>query len=336
MRCATRSGPAWLALLGLQQRCTRGSIQAATAARTIAPAAAAGRRGRCCPVAAAPRRSTWSSTAASRGAVQAKAGAEEPAPGPDCRRPSEEQASGQQAAASSDAASLQLRVGDLEGQVSELQGQVSEVQGQVSELLAWRRSLQEQGPQPPPEDCGTHPPDPSQQQQQRMLDGGRDGRSTSTEQEPAAEAAATEPEPEPEPEPEVEPEVECAFRGPYPDVHMPRTRPVPGAVVTADNAHVGLVVRRGPDWDRIHTNWIAAGQDGGPSSDGIITSVSTCGEFAHVTWRATGVSISCFITGERRWRELVVAPAQVQIAKHKLEQRQAELQAQRHWRWWPW
>ena len=169
-----------------------------------------------------------------------------------------------------------------------------------------------------------------------MLDGGRDGRSTSTEQEPAAEAAATEPEPEPEPEPEVEPEVECAFRGPYPDVHMPRTRPVPGAVVTADNAHVGLVVRRGPDWDRIHTNWIAAGQDGGPSSDGIITSVSTCGEFAHVTWRATGVSNSYFITGERRWRDLVVAPAEVQIAKHKLEQRQVEVRAQQRWRWWPW
>lgn len=51
--------------------------------------------------------------------------------------PAAQQASGQQAAASSDAASLQLRVGDLEGQ--------------VSELLAWRRSLQEQGPQPPPE-----------------------------------------------------------------------------------------------------------------------------------------------------------------------------------------
>ena len=109
--------------------------------------------------------------------------------------------------------------------------------------------------------------------------------------------------------------------GPYPGIRVPRVRPIPGAVVTADNAHRGLLVRRGPDWDRIHPNWIAAGQDGGPGGNGEVVSLSPDGKVAEVCWRVTGRRLESNITGKRGYRELVVAPAE----------------AQRKWPWeWVW
>ncbi|KAG2440862.1 hypothetical protein HXX76_003716 [Chlamydomonas incerta] len=83
-----------------------------------------------------------------------------------------------------------------------------------------------------------------------------------------------------------------ATPGPYPGIQLPRTRPVPGEVVTADNVYVGLVVRRGPDWDNIYTNWIAAGQDGGPGSNGVVTRVFANGVTVAVRWPATGQETS--------------------------------------------
>ncbi|PNW72313.1 hypothetical protein CHLRE_16g673300v5 [Chlamydomonas reinhardtii] len=65
--------------------------------------------------------------------------------------------------------------------------------------------------------------------------------------------------------------------GPYPGIRLPRTSPIPGQVVTLDNVCVGLVVRRGPDWDKIHTNFMEAGVDGGPGNDGVVTDVSKAG-----------------------------------------------------------
>ncbi|KAG2440860.1 hypothetical protein HXX76_003714 [Chlamydomonas incerta] len=113
-----------------------------------------------------------------------------------------------------------------------------------------------------------------------------------------------------------------ATPGPYPGVQLPRTNPVPGEVVTADNVYVGLVVRRGPDWDDIHTNWIDAGQDGGPGSNGVVTRVFANGAIASVRWHATGQETFSFIRNARGSRELVVAPA--------------EAQSQRQGLWWPW
>ena len=76
--------------------------------------------------------------------------------------------------------------------------------------------------------------------------------------------------------------------GPYPGIRLPRTSPIPGQVVTLDNVCVGLVVRRGPDWDKIHTNFMEAGVDGGPGNDGVVTDVSKAGRYASVRWNATG------------------------------------------------
>ena len=101
--------------------------------------------------------------------------------------------------------------------------------------------------------------------------------------------------------------------GPYPGIRLPRTSPIPGQVVTLDNVCVGLVVRRGPDWDKIHTNFMEAGVDGGPGNDGVVTDVSKTGRYASVRWNATGeTSYSCNITGKPGYHELVVAPAEAQ------------------------
>ncbi|KAG2438152.1 hypothetical protein HXX76_005760 [Chlamydomonas incerta] len=103
-----------------------------------------------------------------------------------------------------------------------------------------------------------------------------------------------------------------ATPGPYTGIQLSRRTPAPGEVVTADNVHVGLVVRRGPDWDRIYTNWIAAGQDGGPGSNGVVTRIGTSGTGVTVQWPATGREMACLIRNAPGWRELVVAPAEVQ------------------------
>ena len=104
--------------------------------------------------------------------------------------------------------------------------------------------------------------------------------------------------------------------GPYPGIRLPRTSPIPGQVVTLDNVCVGLVVRRGPDWDKIHTNFMEAGVDGGPGNDGVVTDVSKTGRYASVRWNATGeTSYSCNITGKPGYHELVVAPAEAQRRK---------------------
>ncbi len=107
----------------------------------------------------------------------------------------------------------------------------------------------------------------------------------------------------------------ASSRGPYPGIHLPRTQPVPGEVVTFDNVYVGLVVQRGPDWDHIYTNWIAAGVDGGPGSDGVVAGVSASGTIARVHWRATNQDTYSVISGRDGSRELVVAPAEAQTTK---------------------
>ena len=101
--------------------------------------------------------------------------------------------------------------------------------------------------------------------------------------------------------------------GPYPGIRLPRTSPIPGQVVTLDNVYVGLVVRRGPDWDKIYTNFMAAGVDGGPGNDGVVTDVGKGGLFTAVRWSATGETNHCSnISGKPGYRELVVAPAEAQ------------------------
>ncbi|KAG2450765.1 hypothetical protein HYH02_004602 [Chlamydomonas schloesseri] len=133
-------------------------------------------------------------------------------------------------------------------------------------------------------------------------------------QKPAADAAR------PPPSAEVSEVINAALRrapasggAPYPGISLPRTRPVPGAVVTADNVYVGLVVRRSPDWETRYDNWIAAGRDGGPGSDGVVTSVYSNGLAVTVRWRVTGEQTDSWITGRKGKRELVVAPTEVQI-----------------------
>ncbi|KAG2438151.1 hypothetical protein HXX76_005759 [Chlamydomonas incerta] len=203
----------------------------------------------------------------------------------------EEQQASQAAAASVDTAPLQLRVSCLEGQ-------------QLAELQTWRQSqaTMAQGAGA----SGTQAPtssQPNQQQQQQQQ-----------QQEPAAKETAA-----------VVGLVTTP--GPYPGIYLPRTRPVPGEVVTADNVHVGLVVRRGPDWDRIHTNWIDAGRDGGPGSNGVVKRVSSNGRFADVRWPATGEETASFIHDAPGSRELVVAPAEAQPKKHVVQQKQEAVAA---------